>query len=324
MTQSETDENTLKVNKAERILWMYDQLIRGKIVHKAQARQKFGVDDKSIQRDIEDIRCHLNERANEFGIKNELIYDRKQNGYRLEQEELMRFSNEEVLAIAKILLDSRAFTRDEMMGMLDKLIECCVPPENQKLVSDLIANERYHYIEPQHHRVFIDKMWQIGQAIHENRYIEIGYERMKDKKVVKRKVQPQAILFSEFYFYLAAYIENIDREKEFDVANDMFPTIYRMDRIRSLDVLDEHFNIPYSERFEEGEYRKRIQFMYGGKLQRTKFWYRGLSVEAVLDRLPTAKILREEEGRFLISAETFGKGIEMWLRSQGDNVEPVK
>lgn len=324
MMQNGMDEDTLKVNKAERILWMYDQLIRGKIVHKAQARQKFGVDDKSIQRDIEDIRCHLNERANEFGIKNELIYDRKQNGYRLEQEEMMRFSNEEVLAIAKILLDSRAFTRDEMMGMLDKLIECCVPPENQKLVSDLIANERYHYIEPQHHRVFIDKMWQIGQAIHENRYIEIGYERMKDKKVVKRKVQPQAILFSEFYFYLAAYIEDIDREKEFDVANDMFPTIYRMDRIRSLTVLEEHFSIPYSERFEEGEYRKRIQFMYGGKLQRTKFWYRGLSVEAVLDRLPTAKILREEEGRFLISAETFGKGIEMWLRSQGDNVELVK
>ena len=140
----------------------------------------------------------------------------------------------------------------------------------------------------------------------------------------KRKVQPQAILFSEFYFYLAAYIEDIDREKEFDVANDMFPTIYRMDRIRSLTVLEEHFSIPYSERFEEGEYRKRIQFMYGGKLQRTKFWYRGLSVEAVLDRLPTAKILREEEGRFLISAETFGKGIEMWLRSQGDNVELVK
>lgn len=320
----EEKESKDKSSKADRVLRMYDLLMRGKVINKADAGQKFGVDEKSIQRDLDDIRCYLNERVNDFGIQNELIYDRRQNGYRLEQEESMRFSNEEVLAITKILLDSRAFTKDEMMQMLDKLIECCVPPKNQKFVSDLIANERYHYIEPQHHRVFIDKMWQIGQAIHENRYIEIGYERIKDKKVVKRKVQPQAILFSEFYFYLAAYIEDIDREKEFDVANDMFPTIYRMDRIRSLTVLDERFSIPYSERFEEGEYRKRIQFMYGGKLQRTKFWYTGLSVEAVLDRLPTAKILREEDGRYLISAETFGKGIEMWLRSQGDNVELVK
>lgn len=320
----EEKESKDKSSKADRVLRMYDLLMRGKVINKADAGQKFGVDEKSIQRDLDDIRCYLNERVNDFGIQNELIYDRRQNGYRLEQEESMRFSNEEVLAITKILLDSRAFTKDEMMQMLDKLIECCVPPKNQKFVSDLIANERYHYIEPQHHRVFIDKMWQIGQAIHENRYIEIGYERIKDKKIVKRKVQPQAILFSEFYFYLAAYIEDIDREKEFDVANDMFPTIYRMDRIRSLTVLDERFSIPYSERFEEGEYRKRIQFMYGGKLQRTKFWYTGLSVEAVLDRLPTAKILREEDGRYLISAETFGKGIEMWLRSQGDNVELIK
>ena len=183
---------------------------------------------------------------------------------------------------------------------------------------------RYHYIEPQHHRVFIDKMWQIGQAIHEKKCIEIGYERTKDKKVVKRKVEPQAILFSEFYFYLAANIEGIDKEKAFDVANDAFPTIYRIDRILELQVLDEHFNIPYKDRFEEGEYRKRIQFMYGGKLQRTKFWYKGTSVEAILDRLPTAKILKEENGKFLISAETFGKGIDMWLRSQGDYVEVVK
>lgn len=320
----EKKESVDKGSKAQRILWMYDLLMRGKAINKAEAAKKFGVDVKSIQRDIDDVRCYLDERVNEFGIRNNLIYDSVKNVYRLEQEEGMRFSNEEVLAIAKILLDSRAFTKKEMMQMLGKLIECCVPPQNQNLVSELIANERYHYIEPQHHRVFIDKMWQIGQAIHEKKLIEIGYERTKDKKVVKRKIQPQAILFSEFYFYLVANIEDIDKEKAFDVANDMFPTIYRIDRIRELHVLEEQFNIPYKDRFEEGEYRKRIQFMYGGKLQRTMFWYKGTSVEAILDRLPTAKILKEEDGKFLISAETFGKGIDMWLRSQGDYVEVVK
>lgn len=55
--------------------------------------------------------------------------------------------------------------------------------------------------------------------------------------------------------------------------------------------------------------------MYGGKLRRIKFKYFGYSVEAVLDRLPTAKILAEEDGVYTISAEVFGKGIEMWLRS---------
>lgn len=64
--------------------------------------------------------------------------------------------------------------------------------------------------------------------------------------------------------------------------------------------------------------------MYGGKLQRVTFKYSGLNVEAVLDRLPTAKILSEENGIYTISAEVFGKGIDMWLRSQGDVVEIVK
>lgn len=46
---------------------------------------------------------------------------------------------------------------------------------------------------------------------------------------------------------------------------------------------------------KEMEFRKRIQFMQGGKLRRIKFKYKGKSLEAVLDKLPTAEILREEE-----------------------------
>ena len=81
--------------------------------------------------------------------------------------------------------------------------------------------------------------------------------------------------------------------------------------------------MPYQDRFEEGEFRKRVQFMYGGKLQKIKFWFYGDSVEAVLDRLPTAQIIEQGEKGYLISAEVFGKGVDMWLRSQGDWVERV-
>jgi len=124
------------------------------------------------------------------------------------------------------------------------------------------------------------------------------------------------LLFSEYYFYLTAFLRDVDRENHFDNKDDLFPTIYRVDRIRSFKVLDEHFRVPYKDRFEEGEFRKRVQFMYGGKLETVKFRYTGPSIEAVLDRLPTAEILSEDENGWLISAEVFGKGIEMWLRSQ--------
>lgn len=311
------------MDKIERVLGLYSKLINGAILNKAEEAQNYHVNERSIQRDIDDIRNYLDQKAMEDGIINSVIYDRIAKGYRLEQIYKLKFTNPEILAICKILLDSRAFTKKEMTDMLDKLVDTCVPKTNQKLVQDLIRNEEFHYIEPQHKTVFIDKMWSIGQAIQNSNYINISYKRTKDKAIVNRKVIPLAIMFSEYYFYMAAFIEDEAVRKDFDVINDSYPTIYRIDRIQSLDVTSEKFHIPYANRFEEGEFRKRIQFMYGGKLKKVRFRYSGYSVEAILDRLPTAKIEKEENGVYTISAEVFGDGIDMWLRSQGDSIELI-
>ena len=310
----------IKSDKIERVLGIYTKLLNGYLVSKAEESANYRVNERSIQRDIDDIRNYLEADGERVGCINSVIYDRIGKGYRLEQIYKMKFSNSEVLALCKILLDSRAFTKKEMTGMLDKLISCCVPKANQQLVNDLISNEAFHYVEPKHKTKFIDKMWDIGQAIRGCNYIEVDYIRMKDKAVVKRKLKPVAIMFSEYYFYLTAFIDDEDVRKDFDVINDSFPTIYRIDRIKHLQVLDEKFHIPYSSRFEEGEFRKRIQFMYGGKLQKVKFQYSGTDIDAVLDRLPTAQILSEENGIYIVSAEVFGKGIDMWLKSQGTMV----
>lgn len=318
------NEKREKAEKTERVLAIYTKLMRGDIINKAYEAREYGVDERSIQRDINAIRNFLDLNIERTDVMNSVIYDRAQKGYRMEQIYKMKLTNSEILAICKILLDSRAFTKKEMEEMLRKLIECCVPPDNQRLVADLIKNEEFNYIEPRHKTVFIDKMWDLGQAIQQCRYIEIEYLRTKDKAIVKRKVKPVAIMFSEYYFYLTAFIDDNKLREHFDVINDSFPTIYRIDRIKSMKILDERFHIPYSSRFEEGEFRKRIQFMYGGKLQKIKFRYSGSSVEAVLDRLPTAQILDETDGVYTISAEVFGKGIDMWLRSQGDAVEVVE
>ena len=310
----------VKSDKIARILGIYTKLMNGGIVNKAEEARQYGVNERSIQRDIDDIREYFENETADIGFINSVTYDRSAKGYRLEQLYKTRLSNSEILAVCKILLDSRAFTKKEMLLLLDKLVECCVPQTNQKAVMDLISNEEFHYVEPRHHTVFIDKLWTLGQAIRASQYIEIDYMRTKDKKIVRRKLKPVAILFSEYYFYLTAFIDDKEVQENFDVLNDAFPTIYRLDRIKKLKLLDEKFHIPYSSRFEEGEFRKRIQFMYGGKLQKVKFEYSGTDVDAVLDRLPTAQIVKEEDGRYVIEAEVFGKGIEMWLRSQGDTV----
>ena len=152
--------------------------------------------------------------------------------------------------------------------------------------------------------------------------MRIRYRKLKETDAVMRMIQPVGIMFSEFYFYLCAYI-SVSEETP-DIPKRPFPTIYRIDRIAEFEILDEHFNVPYADRFQEGEFRKRIQFMFGGELRRIKFRYKGLSIEAILDRFPTAEIVEHNENGWLISAEVYGDGVNMWLKSQGDMVEIIK
>ena len=224
-----------------------------------------------------------------------------------------------MLAVGKILFDSRSLRRDEMLPMLDGLINCCITNAKRKTIKDLLLNEEYHYIEPQHGKHLFNLLWSLGQAIQAHQLLRIQYMK-QDASCVKREVEPVGLMFSEFYFYLVGFIQNINKEQSFQNPADIFPTIYRVDRINELHVLDKHFTLPYSNRFEEGEFRKRIQFMYGGRLQTVHFRYVGPSIEAILDRLPTAEVKPSSDGGWDVSAEIFGTGIELWLKSQGDYI----
>jgi len=55
--------------------------------------------------------------------------------------------------------------------------------------------------------------------------------------------------------------------------------------------------------------------MQTGELERVKFRFTGRSIEAVLDRLPNAEIIKEKQGEYIVEAKLFGKGIKMWLLS---------
>ena len=304
--------------KVERIINLYNRLVEGEVLIKADEAARFEVNERSIQRDLEDIRAYF---ANDLESNRELIYDRTQKGYVLVQNQKKSLTNSEILTVCKILLESRSLTKEEMYPIIDKLLQCCVPYGNYKKVSDLIGNEKFHYLEPHHGKKFVDTMWDIGSAVNEHRLMRIRYQKLKEPDKVMRMIQPVGIMFSEYYFYLCAYMSA--SEETPDVPKRPFPTIYRLDRIAEYEILDEHFHVPYADRFEEGEFRKRIQFMFGGELRTIKFLYKGLSIEAVLDRFPTAEVLQHDDNGWLVKAEVYGDGVDIWLRGQGDLIEVV-
>lgn len=294
--------------KVDRILAIYSKLKRGDGIKKRELADRFGVSEKTIQRDIEDIRSYMYEDSR--GGHSEIIYSHDRKLYYLEKVK-GALSKEAVLAVTKILLESRALCKTELEHLSNGIIGN-IEGKKQNHIRQIIGNELTNYAPVNHGELLLSKLWDISEYIRYREVMEIDY-RKTDGSEVKREIKPVSIIFSEYYFYLVAYFNDYES-----------PAIFRVDRIKSYCKSGEKYRIPESKRFEDGEFRKRIQFMYPGKLMRIKFEFKGPSLEAVLDRLPTARVVEETEQGYTVEAEVYGKGIKMWLLSQGMNIKVLE
>lgn len=310
------DETQIEKRKKQgvRLLLLREDLEKGKNINKEEIKAKFDIDDKTFQRDIDFLRAFYTENINpEIEIK----YDKKKKGYILKNNK-DRFRNEEILAISKILLESRAFCKEELNELLRKL--CLLSEEDDmKQVDGMIKNEKFNYVPLKHGKKLLNIIWELSRYITRQEIISISYTTKEGKSRVHR-IKPVSIMFSEYYFYIVSFMA--------DKFVEDGPTIFRIDRIKKLKGTGENFEVPYLERFEDGEFRKRVQFMLSGKLRTVKFEYTGI-LEVVQDRLPTAEVIEQskmEDGteKCIIIAEVYGKGIDMWLKSQGDKVRVVE
>ena len=128
------------------------------------------------------------------------------------------------------------------------------------------------------------------------------------------RLRPASVMFTDYYFYLIAFLTEGKTEK---------PYYFRIDRIRQITVHRKKFATEDTPAFDEGLLRQRSLFMFPGKLQTIRFEFTGPSVQAVLDKLPTAKIIERDGKKYLIEAEVYGNGIKMWLLSQGTWVKVI-
>lgn len=295
-----------KADKSYRLLRMNEQLARGEVLRKESLTSAFNVTPKTVQRDLESLRIYIFENG-----EGDLRYDRKYDCYRLERTSGGQLTEKEIFAVSKILIESRAFNKEEFDELIRKLL-LQLSPEQRLPIEARIGNERVNYLPLKHGKPLIDTLWALANLITEQRFARIWYVR-QDKTPKAHMIKPVGIIFSEFYFYLIAWMANDKKD---------FYTVFRVDRITEIETKDEKFDIPYAERFSEAEFRKRVQFMYPGKLKRVKFTYSGSSIEAVLDKLPTAQIIgKNDDGSVTVTVESYGDGIDMWLRSQGDWVK---
>lgn len=309
----------MAAGKIYRVLSMFTKMLEGGVISKEESAVRFDVNERSIQRDIVDIREYMEKKTLQTGEYNHVVFDRQLCGYKLQRAQTQKMSRSELYAVIKIILDSKAFTKNEADSIVDRLIECCADSDSKADINRIIAEDRYGYIEPYHKTDFVERLWGLAEAVNQHKKMDIVYRRPQNDECINRRIQPISIMFSEYYFYLVAYIDEKDMLPELDT--ERYPITYRVDKIDSFTVLKKDFMSPYSDYMKSSEFRKRTSFVYGGQLKRVLFKYSGSSIETVIDHIPSAKIISCDNGVYTFSAEAFGNGIYAWLRSQGDAVE---
>ena len=270
-------KNQNSEEKSIRILKIIKRLYQKEILNGTDLANEFNVDIKTVQRDIETLRAYFLE---ENGA--EIKYSKSKKGYYLKENSETSFTNEELLAISKIILESRAFNKNETQTLIEKLISQS-SGNDREIIKGLINSEKSNYIPLQHGKNLLTVIWNLAQYIKNQELVHMNYTT-KDKQGKEYNIKPLSIMFSEYYFYLIAYIEN----------KEEYPAIFRIDRIISIENTGKKFRISnYSEKFKDGEFRKYIHFMHSGPLTKIEFKYKDY-IEYVLDKFPTAKILNEE------------------------------
>ena len=297
------------MERNDRILEIFYRGLRGEDISVRRLADEHVVSQKSISRDIGVIKTFLAENRELVG-NTELRYDYSTKVYRLEFDEFLL--SKELIAVVKILIGSRALSRYELLKIIDKM-KAFTTADDQKMIESLIQKEVCHYNEVYHeNKYLIDDIWKLTNIIYSHREITVTYYKMS-REIVTRRLRPVSIMFSEYYFYLIAY----------EVGDPDYPKYFRIDRITKITEHRERFELDRNHDFNEGALRERIQLMFPGELRKITFEFSGPSIEAIKDKLPTAKLLKLRGRTALFEAEVFGDGIKMFLLSQGDWVKVI-
>lgn len=295
--------------KIGRVLDIFYRILKGEDISVSRIASEYDVSNKSISRDINEIKNFLADNRELVG-NSELQYNYQSRTYHLVDDHFL--SNKELVTIVKILIGSRSLNKMELLNIISKL-RTYTTSQDRKMLEVMIQKDIYHYREVHHDCIsLIENIWQLVRIIDKQQEITITYYKQNRNKV-ERRLKPIDLVFSEYYFYLVAYKEN-----------GASPYYFRVDRIIKIIEHRKNFKIDEVFYFDVGPLTEKIQYMYPGIYRRIKFEFNGSSLQAILDRIPTAKVINVEGDRKIIEAYIYSDGIKMFLLSQGRYVRVIE
>ena len=298
----------MESTKHDRLLEIFFRSLRGEDLSVQKLAEEYNVSTKSISRDINDLKAFLADHRQLIGNA-ELTYWSQAKCYRLYMDEFL--TNQELFALVEVMIGARAFSKKELLALTSKLKKFTTT-KDRLMLNDLIRKELYHYTEIKHDCVSVQEtLWTLVKCITDKKEITIEYYRA-DRAWKTHRIRPASVMFTDNFFYLIAFNTEGVPDK---------PLYFRIDRIKDIIEHRKKFTSEDVPDFDEGLLRQRSLFMWPGKFRTIQFEFIGSAIQAVLDKLPTAKIIERNGKTYTIEADVYGDGIKMWLLSQGRRVK---
>lgn len=191
-----------RTDKITRVLTLYHQLHNGQHIEKTLFSLEHGINERSFDRDIEDIRLFLSESYS----GREVVFDRETGTYGLTGDSPVFLDRMDATAIAKLLLSSEALRKDEMMGLYQTVLSS-VTPADAAVINDYLQHDLSRYAAKTE-SALLKILCDLYVTIRSGSDIEITI-RTDDEETVTIPVSPIEIETLESRLYLMG-AENLD------------------------------------------------------------------------------------------------------------------
>ncbi|RYS09592.1 helix-turn-helix transcriptional regulator [Staphylococcus pseudintermedius] len=173
------------MNKAQRLLTIYTRLLNNQGVNKMNLADELEVDERTIQRDIDDIRNYLFDNE-EFQQRMEVTYQHKTNEYRLIRHNALLDSNILSILIMHLKNHSSVISRD-MYELLKSIIYKFYSHDTKHLLEQI---NMFHVVDEEKNTLTVLSILQ--EAIHQQNTITIELKTPDDTYYVMPEEYEQA------------------------------------------------------------------------------------------------------------------------------------
>jgi len=289
------------MNSNRNITEMLVKMLEGDKITMEEAKSAYNLSEKSIQRYLADIRDVLNE----HNIDAHFVHDFKNHNYYITKDTDIPFN--EIIAISKILIGTRAFGKHELNQLTNHLYGH-LSIDEKSIATKMNISTISKYIPIKSKYDLLPRISQLSNYIDSRTTVSFEYTN-SSQKIVRGVALPISMYFDTFYFYVLMYDETL---------HNTHP--YRIDRFTKIKKnTATKIKIPRELKKDEGSELNNTYLLNDGKHINFELYYSG-NAQNILDQFPQSKVKKTLDNGSLIEGNAYAQGLLLWIMGQGSRV----